>query len=411
VDSKESPELEIAKAKPSLLQELQAAIEENLRQPDVLQSTRKIETALTREQKKKMTRREFLQGLGILGVAGTLVGSLILSEQEETPRLPTRFAREAEKVKPGVFREILGFEPKICGFEPVMQINNKNKRFIVHIGQFHPAAGSLAIIRSEEIAQNQRNIERVLEQGQFEAIFVEGVSEESKEILVYLRKIKERMFDPLKPDALAWQQLVDHYFQVEGIAKEHQCPICQAILDYIVLNKIKELENDFQTQPLIVKPEEQEVFVSAYEIAKSIEILASSHQGRESEAVLEAPFRMFIDGKIEIYPTETLKENQEAAVALSEYEKKLNQLDSFKDKKAVSLLTKEIVEEENNFEKQAMDDREKVAIDLISQHPAFAPGQKFALVYGAVHDFSQEVNQFNQENPNLAVGLIYLAPA
>lgn len=401
----------------TLLQELERAAEENMSGLRVLQNTQEIEAAIESKPTRTYSRRGFLKWAGALTVA-TAFGNVLRQkvrgeEKHAVPAILERYPREIIETSSRELGKILDFDPGAFSFEPFKQVKNSKGRYIVHIGQIHREPDPESVVTdSEKVARTQKNIENILEKGKFEAIFVEGVCEENKEIFEYFREVKETMFDPIPPDSKAWQELATNYYQVKEIIEGTKAESLLVVLNYIMIEKIKIFENYFAANPLQMSPEEQDLFSKGYETSKAVEelIFVSQFEDKNFYSSLGAGLKVFIDGKAEIYPAETIEENLQAFGTLDEYQRVFQLMGKTHHPKSVTGVQNELAKESGNFEKQTMTDREEVALELISQHPSFPAIGNFALVYGAAHDFSQEVEKFNLENPDQSIGLIYLAP-
>jgi len=396
----------------TLLQELERAAEENMSGLRVLQNTQEIEAAIESKPTRTYSRRGFLKWAGALTVA-TAFGNVLRQKVrgEEKPSVPSileRWPREIIETNSEELVKILEFDPRTFGFEPFLQVKNSKGRYIVHIGQIHPRPDSESqITDTERVARTQKNIEDILEKGKFEAIFAEGLCEEDKEILQYFKEVKETMFDPIPPDPKAWQELATAYYQVKEKIQGTEGKSWLVVLNYIMIEKIKSLENYFAANPSQMNPEEQDLFNRGYETSKELE---EHIEDKDFYSSLGTGLKLFIDVKAEIYPAETLKENLQAFEAFDEYQRVSRLTEKTHHSKSVTGVQNELAKESDNYDKQIITDREEVALKLISQHPSFPAIGNFALIYGAAHDFSQEVEKFNLETPDQSIGLIYLAP-
>ena len=97
--------------------------------------------------------------------------------------------------------------------------------------------------------------------------------------------------------------------------------------------------------------------------------------------------KMFCEGKIKIIPVETLRANVEAGMLADDVRNGI----------------KVYVDE---FNKKAMQQREDIALEMISK----SPDQICFLVYGAGHYFGDNINEWNLQHPNNKYSLIEITP-
>lgn len=131
-----------------------------------------------------------------------------------------------------------------------------------------------------------------------------------------------------------------------------------------------------------------EKFLMADKVLNKLREKSSFVLNKENIYRSGAVMKLFIDGRISVYPTEDTEVHRVAVEAL------VNK----RDVKGVG----------EDLNKMIMYDREQAALKIISSI-ANKDERIILMVYGVAHDFSKVVNEHNQENPERRFGLIKIA--
>lgn len=334
---------------------------------------------------KKFSRRRFLKFAIPLSLEATGAALLLKKEADKLNRQKRELKKEPlfEKIEKDNAEKMFGYNPEDHGFKAFMQTESQNGKYIIHIGQHHQI--DLQSESEEVIAQTvrvvcavQNNIRSVLSVAKPNIVYLEAVTESGVKNLSIIRNVKEERFDPISPGPNQWKALAERYNVIQQNFEEHNISIPPS-LNYSLHLNITRLSSQYPT--LESRQTNQEEFTSNQEFVTSIDENATEFFPYEYQ--LGAAVRMFIEGDINIGPAETLKEHQEAVTASNNAE---------------NILDEEYI-------KEVVLDREKTAIDLISEQERDKDNKYIYLIYGNLHDFSDEVFD-NQEG----YGLIKFEP-
>ncbi len=261
---------------------------------NLLNSTRKIEAAIEATQRRKISRRDFLKAAGITTAAIGLEKALRPAKPKEAKFLQDYPHQEVEFDRRQL-AQIIGLEPRNFGFEPMMQITNPERKYIIHIGQIHKGKDFYGF---DQIVKTQQNIESLLSFGKFDGVFLEGKSVETIDYFYAFRAMKNKVFDQIPVDENTWYELLKRYGDVrERFADD---PTTTTLLDYIMAEKSKYFEEQFQNQNFNFDQEAQKEFVLGYDLCQALSALIPS----DISFVCSAIFRI---GRLMVEETRALK--------------------------------------------------------------------------------------------------------
>ena len=183
----------------------------------------------------------------------------------------------------------------------------------------------------------------------------------------------------MSPGPNQWKALAERYKIMESNLEKYNFKGLIPSLNYSLHLNIARLSSQYPT--LESQQTNQEEFTSNQEFVTSIDEKATESFPYEYQ--LGSAIQMFIEGNIDIGPAETINEHQEGIAAL-------NSVEEFSDEEFII---------------KGLFNREKAAIDLISEQERGKDNKYIYLIYGNIHDFSQEV--FDNEE---GYGLIKFEP-
>lgn len=373
---------------------------------------------------EKMYKSKILRALILAGAIGGAAKAIPDASQKET-----QTEIKYEKVEKNSFD--LGSLQK--NFSSKIETENHEGKYVVHIGQIH---GGDSVEESkngmesagknlEYLIERQKGIEKILlylaERYQTKDVFVEGVDAslvnlvENVKKQIYYNENREKNNPQERWDAANYLSKLAQK-NSSGLTQKHQ-----AHLLYLAQCVLKnESENLFRAKESLAK--NQQCLKEYSDIIKKLEnekvdipqvinnlskiqkeIGNNNLLKNERIYIWGGAMKLYMEGKINIHPTETLEANKEYfakhATSPSFTKEELKTPD-------VQQKIKEITEERENVLKQRNDLRENVALDAIiksrvSEHQQFIP-----LVYGEGHDFKDNVDKLNKENWN--IGLLRL---
>lgn len=380
-------------------------------------------TSKSKENKKKLiTRRTIMQLMGATALSPLLGKAhfgpeMIPFPNEDTARLEIPTANPE-----AVIKELFGVDPKEYGMESMLQIPSTNGKYFVHIGQRHSVDDYYADMENTNQETSQLNIERFLTDAKIKTAYLELESEETIKFLYEIRDIQQNQISKIPNNYQGLKELHRlNISQVNKIGIEYGQGIDH--WGYVVSIKLEEIKKSLEDKPELFTaiPDQDEAKLAqalgktykpqtTEEIIADIGVILKLYEGESINTRIGTGAKMYFDGKLQIYPTETEKENEEgytASIDLIELQRDLTNASTQEDKDKI--LAK-IEEAKSVVYKETMGDREKVAIDLVTASPPFKDAKISTIIYGAAHDFSEEVMRANQTNPSEQRGLIYLAP-
>jgi len=357
--------------------------------------------------------------LGFLGVSG---GVLPKPKYEYQP--PTK---KYELVEHRRF-ELKELSDK---FKSEAQIRNK-ERSIVHIGQVH---GGESIDQSQEmvdikkLVSTQKNIEELMlflaKDYKIKNFYTEGVL---KEDLKFVDKIRndisslrenENKFPPE-----TWNKLLNLATVINNKEIKSQMPDrhrayvmyltkCEFDKEISLLNG--EYKN-YKEGKEVASEKHKRMFelwekkgVDSESVFKSLE----SHRNRVGKDELirgdniyiwGAPMKLYLEEKVNIKAAETAEANKQAFEKYPGGEILFTE-EQLKDPEEKEKFQK-ILEERKKVFEDNLNIREDAAINIIINSPDFKSEQYIPLIYGEGHDFKDNIEQYNDKNPNQKIGLI-----
>lgn len=303
------------------------------------------------------------------------------------------------------------------GFTFSLDVKNPEGKYVVHIGQTHAHYDreKKEITWSQNQIASQKNIEKLLlsfNQSSPATVFTEGVACEEKDssdmesakalnqLLSTVEKTEithekaERLLNVLKTatHALAvyreTKTTLQPYLVASAIIKLTENIKLKAPQEFIKGNaKLAAIEAQIQTirQTSGLTPEDMPYTAGAVQ-------------------------KLYAEGKIILRGSEKLSTNLEGATALEAYKNAGLSLKQARTELEIQEAVKKIRETKKLFEKHSKEDREAVALEIIQKGVAASKEKIIPLVYGAAHDFQDQVEIRNNEHPEHRLGLITLQP-
>ena len=385
------------------------------------------EVAPANDQSKKylIGRRGFMQIFG-----ATALSSLMKRAQlgpDLTP-FPTKDdARlEMSPVQANqIIKETLGLNPNDYGMEGMIQIPSRNDKYFLHIGQIH-SSGDIKIIDPSyaDSDASQRDIERLLTDAGIKNVYSEASSVESMELLDVIFSIQNNVIAQIPLNNQGLKDLSDLNSKVISIVGVSNTLPSNAWL-YLLSVKLDEMRKAYKENPEAFKPadhpdasatsgmvrESSARIKSAEEFIKEIEGTLAVFEEESIHSRLDAATKMYLDGKLKLHPAEVYQENREGRQALAKLTSLIDRLLEEMSPEDKERLVQEIEAAKSAVYKEVYADRDKIAIEMVTGNPVFKGEQVSTIVYGAGHDFFQEVTDYNKASPQEeSRGLMYLAP-
>ena len=364
-----------------------------------------------------VSRRRFLKILGTGAALATLFPRDVLARPEEkaVEKLPAQ--KEAADVLGPKLKAI--FERS--AFDPRLDIYNDDGTYLIYFPQRHKStdAAENSKYRSTIVAW-QRSIEQCLldaqkEDSSFKTIFAEGVDSQCAVNFTMLRVLKYSV-DQLECKAGVWSQLLRI---IKCFANDPQEDV-REMGRYIVAPKFIEFKKKFPTSvPSGKKGSEDD----ALDYARLTQILfphGEEKYDHDDVYMLGASIKMAIDGTATVLGAETAAGSDNAFAAFRErlgsIDRAKNQLrkelngargNSEKVDEIIRAFNQKVREISETSDRLIFEEREKIALECIDARRAAGEGRFLPIVFGAAHDFSNNVRDFNAERRE-KLGLIEL---
>jgi len=319
-------------------------------------------------------------------------------------------------------------------FKSEIQIPHE-KRSIVHIGQIHGAdtiQETQEKIDIKEAISNQKGLEELLlflsKNYQLRNFYAEGLVEGQLQLIGAvkneinsIRKDEER----LPPET--WNRLLNLYTSADLEKVKSEMP--ERYRAYVIYlskcefdKEINSLDNEYRRyEDEKEKPSEKygklfqiwsEKGVNSQKVFDNLEKqknIIANHELIQGDRVYiwGAPMKLYLEGKINLIPAETLEANQQAFTPYPGSEITFTK-EQLKDPKERERFEK-LLEERKEIQEARHNIREDAAIDIITSSPDFQTQQFIPLIYGVGHNFKDNVEKFNKESPDQEIGLIQVS--
>lgn len=170
----------------------------------------------TSERPKKVSRRRFLKGMAAVMVPGLTAEAVALGIAEK------RRSSQAKEITgnyldPEQAKDLLNYNPEEHGFKAYSQVESRNGKHIVHVGQIH--ASSYAENNDKEKAvqntiNSQKKIRSVISAANPTIVYLEGVTETNLDDYREIKETQQSQFKSIEPGPKQWQTLLQRYQEV-----------------------------------------------------------------------------------------------------------------------------------------------------------------------------------------------------
>ena len=330
---------------------------------------------------KKMSRRTFLE------VGGAVTAGAALSSGSSASELTIqRQKSEATMIKVKEVSEQLGIDlsevAEKGNFIAQVDITNKKGPYIFHFRQTHTHPRNVTDTNLSEVIQSQQDIEFSLEElkkryPEMQAVFAEGYTQSVEQSQQLLRDYYQQI-QALPIEPASYEKLLTIHNSL-SVSPNRGFSETKLFLDSVFLDKFRLLETQIGSDIT------DGVIQSYRDIARATSFSIKTQTETFSPYIFGAVFKMMLDGKVQIQPTESLKELDE----------------SMKNVGDVNDLEK--------HEKEVYSDREQAILINISNSPVAKTQHVLPLVLGAAHDIAPELLEWNRHSRQ-KFGLITFTP-
>ena len=295
-----------------------------------------------------------------------------------------------------------------------LQPTQADDPIIIHFGQTHDVENEFYNqLNAERIIFSQESIRQMLIDSDVTEVFAESLTHENLALLEEIRNTKERMLDSLHPHPKVWQELYEVYQDVMQILSSDfleggRLSNYQFIWAYAVNQTAQRIMAEIQAADAETKLQINQSERFQQEQEKVLSLLDSIQTGvlYHPHIRVGAAIELFIEGRINLHPTELLSTNRLAKSVLNgvaEIEDYISNHD-LTQRELMSLLARREVLKDH-AEEAKMGKRELIAARELNNSRLIEPGAKIGLVYGNNHVFTEEIQQVaDQQDQN--IGLI-----
>jgi hypothetical protein len=297
-----------------------------------------------------------------------------------------------------------------AGFKVILEVDNGKGKYVAHVGHTHydttnMSPDSLDVLK--EIVGVQKGVDFILvslphTEGTTPFVFSESIVEEENPQAIF--QFHKSLLSEISPQQGSILKVLDIY--EEEVVKRHinNYPHIQNVFNYIYKQKMKELLDYYTTNPGLYEPtvlngkqftspQQEYDFVSS-NMSNRFDVL-----GDDAVYISGADLKLAADGKIVIFPAETVQGNSEAIKVARRGKSAVYD----GDKGALSFI-----EFEHEYEKKVKEEREDIGLGLIGQRiqNGEISGQLIPIQFGVGHQFKNNVETFNAMHPDMRLGLI-----
>lgn len=399
---------------------------------------------------RKLNRRDFLKILALSGASASSIATRLLLPNKKNWELARPSFGQSEKIK-----DLFGFNfeelAKKNGFEVKLAVEvEKGQPYIIHIGQQHQTRDLFRnSLDEDEIISVQQNIYNLLKEltsvsQEINAIGLEGLTPTFLDDLQYFREVNnilktDEIFLPSNPEALRKLRSFEaDLMQIYNDENEASYSWVEKATIYAFKLKLEELMNFYHENPTLVEKmdaearkteEEWATFIGgepqytplldqAQDFMNFLETRSFLASGSKSYFLsLGGGTMLYIEGSFgEVILIEDPELMKEAGLFLDE----LYALNAITSEQQNNMTEEELRKLQDKVEQlkkksdsEIFEGRESAVLTNISRWITDHPDQQqsfFPIVYGAAHDFENNVRDHNSGSKEPKFGLITLTP-
>lgn len=357
--------------------------------------------------------------LGILGLSGS-ESKEELSQEKDHQEASQENNDQASK-EAGLDLSSIAAE---AGFDLKVEVQSKSGKYIVQIGQAHYVDGiEVNEELTHKVIESQKSIEKLLlalASNGNDKIFSEGVASEEGQEKAFLYGEKERkLAEEVTAGEGCFEKLAQKCDEETKAFMAKNDPAYDTIVTQIrniFRNRAIELSQNLKADNKF-SDEEKAEFEKSLESFKPFGVFSGN--GEDGIYLIGAENKLQWEGAVHLLPAETEESVQDASDSV----KKLLATKSAAREWLINVdfnnpppgegakWKKTLDEAEKEQEFLTMDTREDIAIQKINSYVGLGYDQKIIpLIFGQDHDFRNNVEAFNQSNPDSDFGLIKLSP-
>ena len=346
-----------------------------------------------------------------------LAGAALFAESARSEDLNRESAKNhptnsIEQVEQAIKLEISKIAAR-TGFGCSLLLDNGIGKYILHIGQIHATPHNLTnATKRASVIDYQKSIAELIsslvnEQPSAANVFSEGFTTEDESICNEIRlNVKEDLAE-LAPDLNSYHALPVLYAKHSRGLTHLKMFMTQ--LNYLFQNKFSDLEKHFQSQSEMIgdldEPEKRG-FEQSLKDAREMFIGTETRPDEDAIFYYGAADKLFLDGKIYRKAAEARASNETAFKIDDLIDDAIEKMNDVRTKEELNRSVMEIAKLRASEKKLTYDIREDVALRILGDFGTTNNQQVIPLVYGASHDFSDNVLKWNKSHPKQPFGLI-----
>lgn len=409
------------------------------------------EALIPREYKKESRLKKFMRTATaalMLGGIGKTAYDLKEAKNDirEQEIAQVEQAEEFDQKKAELIEQRVGFDlhekAAEANFDAKMEIGNESGEYVVVVRQTHHTSDMLArITGQDEILESQKNIYIFLnsiisssEDAEI-TLYDEGTYAESMETYEFLEKTVKRI-NNLPPTIETVEALIRLQWAISDYGEGIRINL-HGIVNKKMADTLEYIQNDPDAleQAQAVYTKEFENKKSAYTLTDDLDSFDDSSDvieayknkienvfvddfyldyskfSKEERALAHgATEKLFFEGKLNIRPAESKWLNNDGFGVIHRLDDLIDQLREADSEDAKKFIREQISQTKGVYDEHIYDRREDFAIRQITSQMDQDGTRLNFLVYGADHEFKDNVEKWNEENPDKKIGLITLSP-
>jgi len=353
--------------------------------------------------------KKFISSL-LAGVA--LFAGSAKSESVRSESTTEHQTNSIERTEKAIKLEISRFADTV-GFDCSLSLGNGDGKYILHIGQIHKTPYNLTnAVQHARVIDYQKSIadfisSLVNDRSSTTNVFTEGFTAEDEGVCNEIRLSIKSDLDNLAFDLNSYRMLTAlHSKHSSGMT---DLKIFMTQLNYLFRAKLNELEKYFQSHPEATgnfNEQEKQDFERSLKYAREMFVGSNAYPGEDAIFYYGAAEKLFLDGKIYRKAAEARASNAAAFKIDDTIDDAIKKMGSASTKEESDNLAMEVGKLKASEKKITYDIREDVALRILGDFARTNNQQVIPLVYGASHDFSDNVLKWNKSHPKQPFGLI-----